>query len=408
MTRAEAAEQNELLAEFRGFLDRQELISVILARPHRSFRDAPRKQTVRPVTIKSQLLFQWEQQFDRQQTHVNRTAKETADHFSEVFPEIYQEVYFFTRTVDLVARVTPRGITIQRKAPRELPQAVTAHDRKKAHLLAEGTPVPFLVELGVMTPEGKVKQDKQKKFRQINRYLEMINDVVDDLPKTGVLKIVDFGCGLSYLTFALHDLFHRLLGREVDLLGIDQNPHVIERCQAIAGRLNTPGIRFQSGKIETAAESESPDLTVSLHACDTATDQALAYSVSVGAKVILAAPCCQHELAKKIQSSSLEGMLKFGAIKERFASLATDSLRAAALEVAGYRTQILEFIELEHTPKNLLIRAVRKEQISPAATETALQRYRTLKDQLGGAELAVDQIISASNISVSNARDSGS
>lgn len=366
-------------------------VSLILARPRKTEQDAPRKLTVRPVLIKGETHFQWEQQFERQQTHVNRTAADSIRQFETLFDSVYQEAYLFTEQVDLIARVTGKGISIQRKPPSRLPQQVSGHDRQKERLIPEGVPCPFLVELDVMTADGVVKPSRQKKFRQINRYLEMVNDIVGDLPASGPLKIIDFGCGLSYLTFALHHLFHVVHGREVELLGIDQNTHVIERCQAIVQKLGLAGISFRSERIQSASDLGEPDLAVSLHACDTATDHALALSVGAKAKVILAAPCCQHELATKIASPSLEGMLRYGVLKERVAALATDALRAAALEAVGYRTQILEFIELEHTPKNLLIRAVAKTKPS----DSGAQRYRELKEAVGVQQLTTDEILTA-------------
>ncbi|HWL08025.1 MAG TPA: SAM-dependent methyltransferase [Planctomicrobium sp.] len=375
----------------RAALEEGILISLVLARPRKEQKEHPRKQTVRPVVIKKENRFQWEQQLERQQTQVNRTIEETVRQFESLFGAVYQEAYFFTGEYDLTARVTPQGVIIQRQAPSRLPVEAADHDRKKSRLIPEGVPCPFLTELDVMTLDGQVKPSRQKKFRQINRYLEMVNDIVDELPKEGTLRIVDFGCGLSYLTFALHHLFQVILKRDVEMLGIDQNSHVIERCQAIAGKLQLPGITFRSALIQSAADLGSPDLTVSLHACDTATDHALAFSVGAGAKVILAAPCCQHELSTLIQALAIEGMLRYGVIKERISALATDSLRAAALEAAGYRTQILEFIELEHTPKNLLIRAVKRTQ--PADPQE--KRYTELKAFLGVERLTTDEIFAA-------------
>lgn len=385
-------EMDELLRSFEESVVAQRFVSLVLAKPRKQVGEHPRKQTVRPVLIRNESRLQWELQFERQQTQVNRTLLESASQIRELFDSIYQEAYLFTGDVDLVAKVSAQGrVHLQRKKPSQLPQTMLGHNRKKEYLIPEGTPCPFLHELDVMTADGVVKPSRQKKFRQINRYLEMVHDIVDSLPSSGALRIVDFGCGLSYLTFALHHLFQSILKRDVVLIGIDQNRHVIERCQSIASKLNLTGIVFQSEQIQSVAESGTIDLAVSLHACDTATDHALAFSVRAGAKVILAAPCCQHELSQSIESAPLDGILRYGVLKERVSALATDALRAGALEVAGYKTQILEFIDLEHTPKNLLIRAVQRDQ--PAAD--ALERYVGLKQFLGGSSLATDAILSA-------------
>ncbi|WP_437191168.1 class I SAM-dependent methyltransferase [Planctomicrobium sp. SH527] len=390
-------ELEELLRCFEETVVSQRFVSLVLARPRKNATEQPRKQTIRPVLIKNEARLQWEQQFERQQTQVNRTLLESADLIRNLFDTVYQEAYLFTGDVDYVAKVSSQGrVHLQRKKPSQLPQATLAHNRKKEYLIPEGVPCPFLYELDVMTAEGVVKPSRQKKFRQINRYLEMVHDIVDALPASGKLRIVDFGCGLSYLTFALHHLFHFILKRDVELIGIDQNRHVIDRCQSIASKLKLTGMVFQSEQIQSVTESDvsesgTIDLAVSLHACDTATDHALAFSVSAGAKVILAAPCCQHELSQSIESEPLEGILRYGVLKERVSALATDALRAGALEAAGYRTQILEFIDLEHTPKNLLIRAVLRDQ--PAAD--AVDRYVGLKQFLGVNKLATDAILDA-------------
>ncbi|SFH58353.1 Methyltransferase domain-containing protein [Planctomicrobium piriforme] len=380
---------HEFLDQFRQAVETGALASLVLARPRRDRKLEPRKQTVRPVVIRNEPRLQWEQQFERQQTHLNLTLDESLARAESLLGPVYQDAVLFTATADITARVTPEGVRIQRKPPSQLPQAAPAHDRRKEHLIPEGVPCLFLVELDVMTQDGKVKQSRQKKFRQINRYLEIVNDIVPELPAEGEIRVVDFGCGLSYLTFALHHLLHVIHGRDVALLGIDQNEHVIQRCRQIAAKLKLTGLEFRSGKISAAESVGRVDLAVSLHACDTATDHALAFAVNSQAAVVLAAPCCQHELSTKIDSPAMEGILRHGVLKERVSAMATDALRAAALEVAGYRTQVIEFIDLEHTPKNLLIRAVRRQKPSPEAAA----RYAGLKAFLGVETLACDAIV---------------
>jgi SAM-dependent methyltransferase len=268
------------------------------------------------------------------------------------------------------------------------------HNRVKSHVLSEHEPVPFLVEIGVMTPAGKVKASKQAKFRQINRFLEMVNDVISHLPPSGELRVVDFGSGKSYLTFALHHLITHVHRRTVHILGLDRQAHVIADCQRIAKKLGCAGLEFRVGEIGNEPLEGTVDLAVSLHACDTATDDALARAVAWRAAVILAVPCCQHELARKIHMLQLAAVHHQGILHAQFASLATDALRAQALEACGYKTQVLEFIELEHTSKNLLLRAVRRPGPS-GADEGAAQAYRALKQSLELDEIAVDRILAA-------------
>jgi SAM-dependent methyltransferase len=223
------------------------------------------------------------------------------------------------------------------------------------------------------------------KFRQINRFLELVDDIVPSLPTGRELRIVDFGCGKSYLTFALHHLLTNIHVRQVRIIGLDRKADVIRHCAEIAGRLACRGLEFREGDIAGHQENEPVDLAVALHACDTATDDALAQALHWQTRVILAVPCCQHELAKTIASRELAPLLRHGILHERFAALATDALRSLVLEICGYATQVVEFIDLEHTAKNILIRAVRREQTDTAQRAARLAEYQSLK-RLAGIE----------------------
>ena len=240
----------------------------------------------------------------------------------------------------------------------EMPGA--SHNRIKNYCLPEGEPVPFLVELGVMTAAGKVVAAKYDKFRQINRYLEFVADIVPQLPTDREISIIDFGCGKSYLTFALYYYLHEKLGFPVRITGLDLKEDVIAHCNELAEKFGYEGLSFLHGNIADYTGTDSVDMVVTLHACDTATDFALEKAVKWGAKVIFCVPCCQHELNRQIKCDTLAPIFKYGLLKERMAALITDGLRANMLEEAGYRTQILEFIDMEHTPKNILIRGVRQ------------------------------------------------
>lgn len=235
-----------------------------------------------------------------------------------------------------------------------------AHNRTKHYILEEGKPVDFLVGLGVQTPDGRVTRARFDKFRQINRYLEFIEDVIDELPKDRTIRIIDFGCGKSYLTFAMYYYLHELQHRDIQVTGLDLKTDVIKHCNELAEKLGYDRLKFERGDISTYEGTDVADMVVTLHACDLATDYALDKAVKWGARVILAVPCCQHELNRQIKCDPLKPVLKYGIIKERVAALLTDALRANLLEQQGYETQILEFIDMEHTPKNLLIRAVKR------------------------------------------------
>jgi SAM-dependent methyltransferase len=210
-----------------------------------------------------------------------------------------------------------------------------------------------------MNKEGKVLAKKYDKFRQINRFVEMIADIVPHLPQEKTIRVVDFGCGKSYLTFALYYYLKEVKGLDIEVTGLDLKEDVIRHCSSLAMKLGCDGLRFLVGDIAQYDELEQVDMVVTLHACDTATDAALEKAVRWNASVILSVPCCQHELMPQVKNDILRPMLAHGIIKERFASLATDAVRARILDILDYKTQLIEFIDMEHTPKNVLIRAVK-------------------------------------------------
>lgn len=252
----------------------------------------------------------------------------------------------------------------------QLPARTLAHNRTRQYILQEGVPVDFLVGLGVQSPDGKVTKAKFDKFRQINRYLEFIEDVLEELPTDRTIRIIDFGCGKSYLTFAMYYYLHELQGRDIQVTGLDLKADVIDHCNQLAEKCGYDRLHFEKGDISTYTGADQVDMVVTLHACDVATDYALEKAVKWGARVIMAVPCCQHEVNRQIHCEPLKPVLKYGLIKERMSALITDAVRANLLTGQGYDTQILEFIDMEHTPKNLLIRAVKKQSATAAQHQT--------------------------------------
>jgi SAM-dependent methyltransferase len=238
-------------------------------------------------------------------------------------------------------------------------QKMLSHNRKKRYILEEGMKVDFLIDLGVMTKEGKIVRTKYDKFRQINRFLEFVEDILPNLPKDREVTIIDFGCGKSYLTFAMYYYLKELKGYDIRIIGLDLKEEVINHCNELRTRYGFEKLDFYVGNIENFEGVDAVDMVVTLHACDTATDFALEKAVKWNASVILSVPCCQHELNWQIHNENLGPILNYGILKERMAALATDGLRGKLLEMEGYKTQILEFIDMEHTPKNILIRAVK-------------------------------------------------
>ena len=308
---------------------------------------------VRPVLLKGKRRYQFESRRGSKALHRNLDEHEAAAEIVLLLRAFRQGAI---ATEDADIRVVEGRVS---EAPASRPAASSSHDRSKHRLLAEGEPVDFLVRLGVMNRDGKVLASRQDKFRQMNRYLELVDDVLDDLPK-GRVRVVDFGCGKSTLTFALHHLLRNLRKIDAEIVGLDLKQDVIEDCAAIARDLKLEGLRFEAGDIAGFAGFDRVDLVVSLHACDTATDDALAKAVAWGAKVIVAVPCCQHEVARSIANGAQAPLLRHGILKERLASLVTDAMRAELLEMAGYAVQVIEFVDTEHTPKNLMIRALRR------------------------------------------------
>lgn len=375
----------------------QTLVKLVLSAPQAGSSEAsdrpPTRFTIRTVQLKDRLQLQWTARTGSKEVHENLTLNESLLRLESLFPQTYREANLLTTEADAQFRsrngktVKARQKSNQRAAP------PVSHNRTKNYLIPEGQPCPFLEAIGVMTPDGRVKASMTHKFHQINRFLELVNDILPHLPTEGQLRVVDFGSGKSYLTFALHHLLVGVQQREVEILAIDQNAEVIDTCRGLCERLQLSGIEFAAQSIASVEQCGPVHLAVALHACDGATDQALAQAVRWKSDVILAVPCCQHEVAKSIESAPLELLLRHGILKERFSALATDALRAAALDTVGYKTQILEFIDLDHTPKNLLIRAVkRREGEASATTSTA---YAELKAHLGLGALTTDRIPNA-------------
>ncbi|MDY3918673.1 MAG: SAM-dependent methyltransferase [Candidatus Limivivens sp.] len=331
-------------------------------------KEGPSRIRLRPLMKKGVLFFQAASQIGKQEFHENLTRDEAAVKILAWMEKDFKQLQMETAVVTAQALVSKKGtVTVKQKKKQQVCQAPAdlSHNRKKHYLLEEGIPVPFLQDLGVMTAEGKIVHAHYDKFRQINRFLEFIEDILPKLPKDREVSILDFGCGKSYLTFAMYYYLRERKGLDVRIIGLDLKQEVIEHCSRLAREYGYEKLTFLTGDIASYTGSSQVDMVVTLHACDTATDYALEKAVRWNAKVILSVPCSQHELNGQIHCEDLEPVLKYGLLKERMAALITDGLRAARLEEAGYQVQILEFIDMEHTPKNILIRAVRTGQKHP-------------------------------------------
>ena len=378
----------EIIQFLAGILNR-EFIRAVFSNPR--VKDNVVKAKLRPMEQKGELLFQLESFTKTQAFHKNLTVEETKDELAKLLEE-FRQVQVETVSEDITVLISKKGkATIKRKRKKVQAKAADlSHNRKKKYILEEGIVVPFLQELGVMTQDGKIVRTKMDKFRQINRFLEFVEDILPQLDKDRELTLLDFGCGKSYLTFAMYYYLHELKGYDIRIIGLDLKTDVILHCNELAKKYGYEKLSFLVGDIADYEGVDQVDMVVTLHACDTATDFALAKAVGWNAKVILSVPCCQHEVNKQFEKQQnlksgkmktktevletlevpsnqfsvveevLAPVMDYGLLRERFAALVTDGLRAKRLESEGYETQVLEFIDMEHTPKNILLRAVKK------------------------------------------------
>lgn len=320
------------------------------------------KVKIRPVLMKEGLCFQAEEQRGAKAFHRNLSQEEGTDYVLGLLKKSFRQCELASSAQTGLILVSKKGKPSVKLKKRQgaVPVRINPHNRKKQYLLEEGIPVPFLVDLGVMTHDGQVVKSRYDKFRQINRFLEFIADVLPELPKDRPVRIIDFGGGKSYLTFGIYYYLKCLKGLDVRITGLDLKEDVIRHCGQLAKKYGYEDLEFLQGDIAGYEGGNQVDLVVTLHACDLATDYAIEKAVSWGAKVILSVPCCQHELNRQMENELMAPVFGYGLIKERMAALYTDAIRAQVLEYKGYGTQILEFIDMEHTPKNILIRAVRR------------------------------------------------
>ncbi|MGB8454836.1 MAG: SAM-dependent methyltransferase [Anaerocolumna sp.] len=343
-----------------------EFIDMVFSNPPAG--SEPGKIKIRPVLLKGKLIFQATEFRDKQVFHSNFTKEELLNKLPEWLEHFMRQVLLRTQSKQITILISKKGKTTIKVKKYDLSgtdidkDLRLSHNREKVYILEEGKPVPFLVDLGVMAVDGKIIKAKYDKFKQINRFLEFIEDILPYLDKTRELTIIDFGCGKSYLTFAMYYYLKELKGYPIQIIGLDLKKQIIEDCNKLAMRYGYNKLTFLEGDIASYEGVSHVDMVVTLHACDTATDYALHKAVQWDADVILSVPCCQHELNSQINKDILKPLFRYGLVKERIAALATDALRAEILELVGYKTQILEFIDMEHTPKNILIRAVKKQE----------------------------------------------
>ena len=371
------------MQEMLGVFLNEYLEMVVLSNPVAG--EGIQKVKMKPVALKGEVFFQAEEFKGNQAFHRNLSAEEAVLYIQDCLQGQFRQAEVKSQLGSGTVLVSKKGTMTVKYRSKKMNAGsmavsqVSEHNRKKRYLLEEGTPVEWLVDLGIMTKEGQIVRSRYDKFRQINRFLEFIEDILPRLSRERENTIIDFGCGKSYLTFAMYYYLHEKKGYPIRIIGLDLKKDVIERCNRLARQYGFEKLAFYHGDIASYEGVSRVDMVVTLHACDTATDYAIEKAVKWNAAVILSVPCCQHEWNKQIGNELLAPVFQYGLIKERMAALYTDAVRAEILEYLGYRTQILEFIEMEHTPKNLLIRAVRdgRGKDNRAAIEAILEFLHT-------------------------------
>lgn len=368
-------------------MELQEMLETVLAfEPYKLILSNPLRKDAQYRRIVVNRLgegWQAEKYTEKQVFHENMGADELKAFLEAVMRQEYRQLNAWDGEREHAVRVSKNGkASYMKKKTAQAPREKEGHNRKKHYILEEGRPIPPLVDMGIFTPEGKIVRTMYDKFRQINRFVELIDDEIGNLPRDRTLTVIDFGCGKSYLTFVLYYYLTQIRRLDVRIIGLDLKADVIEHCNRAAEKYGYDRLHFELGDINGYECPYPVDMVVSLHACDTATDYALYNAVRWGARLIFSVPCCQHELNSQMQGGGLSILTRYGIIKERTAALMTDAVRGNLLTASGYRTQLLEFVDLSHTPKNILIRAV-KANLPEKTRREALREVDALKEQFG-------------------------
>nr|WP_307992604.1 SAM-dependent methyltransferase [uncultured Niameybacter sp.] len=340
-------------------------------------QDQYEKVTGKLIELKGDLVLQWTLYKQNKAYHENIPFEEVGN-FLRANCSHFKQVQLYTSEGDYQALINKKGeATIKRKPASKKPATSLSHNRKKQYILNDETAKGFLIQLGIMSEDGQIKPSKYDKYKQINKYLETIEGVMSEFEQD-FIRIIDFGCGKSYLTFAMYHYLTEILHKQVEIVGLDLKEDVIAFCNDLAKKLGYDHLKFQVGDIGKYTTNQHIDMVVSLHACNTATDAALAKAVGWEAKVILAVPCCHHECYTQITNPLLDPILKHGILKEKIASFITDGMRSLYLEGMGYKVNVMEFIDMQHTPKNVLIKAIK----AGNTNQKALDTYKQLSEDM--------------------------
>lgn len=317
---------------------------------------------------------------DKQAFHSKIHTRELRDELNDYMNQGFTQLNAFTDEQTFELKISKKGkVFFSKSKNKQVTKLTNTHNRKKNYILEEGTIIPPLVDMGIFTKEGKVVHSMYDKFKQINRFIEQVDDSVKNIGSDEI-TVIDFGCGKSYLTFILYYYLTEVRGLKANIIGLDLKEDVIQKCNVAAKKYQYDGLSFQMGDINGFKWGHPVDMVITLHACDTATDYALFNAIEWDAKMIFSVPCCQHELNRQIKTDRLSALTRHGIIKERMSALMTDSIRANLLDACGYKTQLLEFVDLSHTPKNILIRAV-KTRIPDKVKQERLEEVDRICDE---------------------------
>lgn len=331
---------------------KESIVKIVLSNP----KDTKYKKI---VISKYEGGFQAEKFTEKQAFHENLKANQLALFCFECMDNGFKQLNAWSDTTEFAIKISKKGKVFFTKSKSSAPiKTKSSNDRQKSYYLEEGTVIPPLVDMGVFTKDGKVIKSMYDKYRQINKFIQFIVEAIDKLNLTSI-NIVDFGCGKSYLTFVVYYYLTYVKGLDVTMTGLDLKEDVIKKCQQTAKKYGYDKLSFKVGDVAVYESDKPVDMVITLHACDTATDYAMYHAIRWNTKIIISVPCCQHELNSQIESDEFSILTRYGLLKERTAAIMTDAIRANLLEYCGYKTQILEFIDFTHTPKNLLIRAVK-------------------------------------------------
>lgn len=381
---------NELLSAIDKLLSR-DIINITISQKRNSSSFVADRLKIRKTIIKGNIMYQAEYFNNKKAYHENISENEIRDRLISLLCDDFRQLNAHTVGYDIAIKLTKKEKLLVSESKNDKQTAEITHNRKKKYILDANEKDPILMELGIQTKEGHIAAPMYDKYKQINRFLEFIDDIAskDDSEE---FKIIDFGCGKSYLTFIVYEYFIKR-GRKVKIVGLDLKRDVINKCSDIAKRHNFSSLSFEVGDIKDYAPPFKPDMVISLHACDTATDFAIFNAISWGARYILSIPCCQHEINAQLSKKSDTFFKDFGLVRERFSALATDTIRAKLLEYSGYDVSVMEFIDMEHSPKNIMLRAKKKASISDGKKAEIKKELENFMNPLGINQTLFDLIM---------------